>query len=574
MASLVWRYLKRRPYLIVGAVVLQIFVAFLQIYLLYLTKPIIDQGVAAKDFELVLGFAFVMILLAGGIMVMSFAVSVISARLASRVGAEIRQDLYDRVMSMPAPDKCTRDTSDTMVRMTTDVNAVQEYTRLLVTAVLFVPPMMFLMLWMVFEISTWACAAMLVSFVAVVLFMIYSGLRIRRMVDDVQVLMDGVTGMFRDSASGARAIRAYGRGEQEMKRFSDYHSVFVKKGTKYNNNTYFYPILAIAIINFVLVMVYNRGGITVGDFDMSVAELSLIVQLWGCLIGCLAVVPFITGVAPKYAVGKRRILEILDAPAEEASEPVRAESSDAIRFESATLGIGGKPVAGDVDLAIRRGEVTVMVGLKGPMRRAMVAAIAGTRPPSSGRVLVDGLEVDGPEDARGSISIVSDRVMILRDSMRENISMGRDISDEEIAAVCSDACMDDVIAGLPEGLDTDFASCGLEFSDGQRQRLVIARSLAKPAGIRVFDECFHSIDPLVESKLVGNIMARCKGDTVLFITGDILQASLADRVLFFDGGRLAGDGTHEELLRTCPEYAAMRRLQEGARWTRDSTGRC
>jgi len=570
MASLVWTYLKRRPLLLIGAAAAQILVALLQLYLLYLTKPIIDMGVTQKDFDVVLGFAIVMVALTVWILIVAVSVAVLSSWLAAHVGSSIRQDLYDRVLGMSVPYERTRDASDTLVRMTADVNVAQEFTRLLIASVLFVPSMMCLMLWMVSEISMWAAAAMLLSFVGVMLFMIYSGHRVRYMVDDVQHRMDGLTAMFRDSAAGARAIRAYGRSEHETERFLKDHAVFVKRNTKFCNNTFFYPILAVAAINFALVMVYNRGGITVGDFDMTTSELSLVVQLWGCLIGCLAVVPFITTVSPKYAVGKRRILEVLGGAGAGERPQVREETGDAIRFESATLGVGGTPVAEGVDLAVRRGETVVLAGLKGPMRGSIVAAIAGTRPPTEGRVLVDGAQVSGPEDSRGSVSIVSDRVMILRDTVRENITMGSGISDSELAAVCSDACLDDVIGKLPQGVDTDLSSCGQEMSDGQRQRLAIARALAKPAGIRVFDECFYSIDPSVESQLVRNIMARCEGDTVVFISGGIHQASLADRVMFFDKGRLAAEGTHEELMGTCPEYAAMRRLQGGARWSPDS----
>lgn len=571
MKPLVWTYLKRRPLMLAGAVVAQTLVALLQISLLYLTKPIIDMGVLQKDFEVVLGYALVMILLAAGILLVAVSVAVISSRLAAYVGSSMRQDLYDRVMEMSVPSERTRDASDTLVRMTSDVNAAQEYTRLLIASVLFVPSMMFLLLWMVFEISLWASAAMLLSFLGVMAFMVYSGHRVRYMVVDVQTRMDGLAAMFRDSVAGARAIRAYGRTEHEQERFLKDHAVFVKRNTKFNNNTFFYPILAIAAINLALVVVYNRGGITVGDFDMTTSELSLVVQLWGCLLGCLAVVPFITTASPKYAVGKRRILEILGAPAVEERASAPAESGDAIRFESATLGIGGIPVAEGLDLAVRRGETVAMVGLEGPMRRSIVAAIAGTRPPSEGRVLVDGVQVSGPGDARGSVSIVSDRVMILRDTVRENISMGSGMSDEELGSVCSDACLDDVIGMLPEGFDTNMAACGQELSDGQRQRLVIARALAKPAGIRLFDECFYSIDPSVESRLVRNIMSRCEGDTVVFISGGLHQAALADRVMFFDEGRLAAEGTHEELLGSCPSYAALRRLQGGARCPREAS---
>ena len=557
-----------------GAFAAQTVVALLQIYLLYLTKPIIDMGVLQKDLVVVLGFATIMVLLAAGILLVALSVAVLSASLASYVGSSMRQDIYDRVMSMSTPGERTRDASDALVRMSADVNAAQEYTRLLVSTVLFVPSMMFLMLWMVSEISMWAAAAMLFSFLGVMAFMVYSGRRVRYMVVDVQTRMDGLTAMFRDSVAGARAIRAYGRTEHEMARFSKDHAVFVKRNTKFCNNTFFYPLLAVAAINFALVMVYNRGGITVGDFDMTTSELSLVVQLWGCLLGCLSVVPFITTVSPKYAVGKRRILEILGAPAKEAQAPEPSGDGDAIVFESTTLGVGGKPVVEGLDISVRRGETVAMVGLEGPLRRSIVAAIAGIRPPTEGRVLVDGVTVAGPEDARGSLSIVSDRVMILRDTVRENIAMGSVMSDEALGAVCADACLEDVLEKLAEGVDTDLSSRGQELSDGQRQRIVIARALAKPAGIRVFDECFYSIDPSVESQLVRNIAARCEGDTVVFIAGGIHQAALADRVLFFDDGRLVAEGTHEGLMASCPSYAALRRIQGGARWMRDSRSMC
>ena len=539
----------------------------MQIALLYLTKPIIDDGVKQNDFAAVLGYALVMIILAAAIGLVSYGVSYASATLAAEVGKGVRRDIYTSVMSMSTPDERTRDPSDTMVRMTSDVNNIQEYSRLLLSAVLFVPAMMALLIAGVYEISKVASAVMLGSYVGVMLFMVYSGRRFRPLVEDIQSRMDTINGMIRDTASGARAIRAFGRREHEISKFDAFHEGFVVINTKFNNNTFFYPILGVAIVNFILVSVYNLGGTSVGDFEMSISELSLIVQLWGCLIGCMSVVPFLTVLSPKYAVSKARVLALFEggtslpdnASEDDPSAPFLVMDGVTFRSENGTV------LAEDISLTIPRGGVTVIAGLSGPLKRHFVRRMLGVGS-GPGSITVCGIDAYGPDAAeiRGRVCVVSDRIMMLRASIRDNILMSEDLTDDELSSICSDALLDDVLDAIPGGLDADMASCGMEFSNGQRQRIAIARGLASRARVKVFDDCFHSLDPVVEAGVIGNIVRRCSRDTTVFISDSMREASIADRVVFFDGGSIAAVGSHEELMASCPLYAEMRRMQGGS----------
>ena len=542
---------------------IQVLMAQCQIEFLYYSKPIIDEGVKKGDFDVVVSIAFYMILLTAVIVAMSFVVSRASAWMSARVGSEIRRDLFESVMDMRAPDECTRDPSDTMVRMTTDVNNVQEYTYYLLSVMLYIPPTLVLLIYYVGSVSQVAAATMLVSYLAVIAFMVASGKRLRWMVDDLQQRMDHVNSIFRDTASGARAIRAFGKREYEIGHFDDVHSGFVTSNSRFNNNSFFYPLLGVAAVNFVLVMVYNVGGSLAGDFEMTVADLSFIVQLWGCLIGCMVAVPFLTTMSPRYQVGKRRVLEVLDhvpdASPKERTDPM---ADIPIVFDDASFAApNGAPIVSGVDFSVGRGEIVVLTGLTGPAKRSIVHAMLAAEPPASGSVSVLGTDISvaDPEDLRRRVTVVSDRVMMLRTTIRENITMGEDIDDGELARICSDACLTSVVES--RGLDTDLGSCGEELSNGQRQRIAIARGIARDASVRIFDDCFYSLDPITEAEVVENIIRRGAGETLIFLTGSQRVASMADRVVFFDGDRFVSAGTHDQLLESEPGYAAMRGLQ-------------
>ena len=263
-----------------------------------------------------------------------------------------------------------------------------------------------------------------------------------------------------------------------------------------------------------------------------------------------------------------RLKEIIDCPSEVAETstfPILPRHSTSIRFEHVHFRYPGADVEAidGVDLEIRCGEHVAIVGPNGCGKTTLLSLLPRLLEPVKGRVLIDGVDVSTVylTSLREQIGVVTQEAVLIRGSIRENISFGRDGDDEAIREAATRAHAIGFIEELPDGLDTQVAEMGTSLSGGQRQRIAIARALLREPAILVLDEATSQIDSESEYQINEAIVEFGEGRTALVIAHRLSTVLAANRIVVMDRGRIIDSGTHDELLGRCAVYEALARNQ-------------
>jgi ABC-type multidrug transport system fused ATPase/permease subunit len=231
-------------------------------------------------------------------------------------------------------------------------------------------------------------------------------------------------------------------------------------------------------------------------------------------------------------------------------------------------------VLADLSFRIQPGESVAIVGATGSGKSTMVSLLCGLVQPSAGRVLLGGVDVAdlGSDGAAGIVAPVLQETFLFADTVRDNLTLGSDVTDDEVDAALAIVAADVFVGELPDGIDTVVGERGATLSGGQRQRLAIARALLRSPRVLVLDDSTSAVDPTIEAGILRNLRvdqgavrggSEAAVPTLMVIAHRLATIRMADRVLFLEGGSIAASGSHEELL-DVPAYAALARAYEEA----------
>jgi ABC-type multidrug transport system fused ATPase/permease subunit len=268
-----------------------------------------------------------------------------------------------------------------------------------------------------------------------------------------------------------------------------------------------------------------------------------------------------TGTIQQALASGRRVREMfaLATEVDDGSAP-SPRLTGHIEFRDVTFGYESRAVLHGVSLTARRGELLALVGPSGSGKTTLVSLIPRFYDPSAGRILVDGEDSSRYRlrTLREQVAIVQQEVIVLAGSVRDNLRYGRlDATDEEIERAARAAHAHDFILRLDQGYDTELAEAGIGLSGGEKQRLSIARAFLKDAPILILDEPTAALDTLSEELVFQAVEQLRQGRTTFVIAHRLSTVRAADRILVLDQGRLAGEGTHESLLRTSELYRQL-----------------
>lgn len=355
-----------------------------------------------------------------------------------------------------------------------------------------------------------------------------------------------------ESLEGVSVVKAFGAESRETERLSGISSLLRDARSRAVRIRANFEGLLDAVPSLVNVLLLVIGARRVEAGHLTVGELSGFIYLFTLLVFPLRIIGYVLSEVPHSMSGWTRIREILDEPGmkdpRQALDPPGIETAIKFRSVSFTYPGSGNPVLENVDIDVRRGTITALVGATGSGKSTLLRIASGNMSPRQGRVASDATDT----------SVVFQDAFLFAGSVRENVSMGdRSISDDDVWAALHSAAMDEFVRELGAGLDTEVGERGVSLSGGQRQRLALARAVARRSSVLLVDDATSALDPATEATVLGRLAALEPRRTILIVASRPSAIAVADEVIFLDNGRVSGRGSPEELVQRNDRYRAI-----------------
>jgi ATP-binding cassette subfamily B protein len=378
-----------------------------------------------------------------------------------------------------------------------------------------------------------------------------------------QELRADVSGLAHESFDGALTVKVLGRAGYETERFAEradeLRDALVRVGRL---RGLFDPALE-ALPNLSVLAVLLIGGLRVSSGGLDAGGLVRVAYLFTLLAFPVRAIGWLLADLPRAVVGWERMHEVLDAddemPAGERRLPATSGAGTPARLaaEQVSFGYGADLVLAGVTLDVPAGSTVAIVGPTGAGKSTLASLALRLLDPDSGTLRLDGIDLRelAPGQLPAAAALVPQGAFLFDDTVRGNLTLGADISEAVLAQALRISQADAFVANLPAGLDTVVGERGATLSGGQRQRLALARALAHRPRLLVLDDATSSVDPRIESAILAGL--RQSPATVVVIAYRQATIALADEVVYLEGGRVRGRGTHEQLMATAAGYRAV-----------------
>ena len=494
----------------------------------------------------------------------TFALESVAARLV----LDLRQNMFDRLMRIPAPAYDNVASGSLISKVTFDAQQVTEAATRAVTVLVrdsvAVIGLLGWMLWIDWKLTLIALATAPV----VVAVVVYFSRRLRRMSHGLQHTMGDVTHVLQESIEGHKVVKVFSGQAYETRRFSDaanrvrrFQVKFAAAAAATAPLAQMATAIALAIILLLCASRFNSGAITISDFVSFFTAMAL-------LFAPIKRLTRINALIQKGIAAAASVFALIDSPVEADTGSTRIQRAEGrLELDSVTFRYCGeaRPVLDAVSITIEPGETVALVGPSGSGKTTIASLIPRFYDPESGHVRLDGTDLRNLalESLRANIALVSQDIVLFDDTVLANIAYGvtAGAPREAVIDAARAAHAMQFIEAMPHGLDTLIGERGVKLSGGQRQRLAIARAVLKDAPILILDEATSSLDSKSEQYIQKAVEAMRAGRTTLVIAHRLSTIEGADRIIVMDRGRIMDTGTHAELIVRNGLYAGLYRFQ-------------
>ena len=502
-----------------------------------------------------------------------------ASRTAASIARDLRHDMYQRVLSFSPKEMNQFSAASLITRGTNDIQQIQMVLVMCMRLVLFAPCMGLGAVWRVISYGDTGLQWVVVAAVCLIAIVIgvLMGLTMPRF-RKMQTLVDKNNLVAREILTGIMPIRAFGRTQYEEERYDAANKELTGTYIFTNRAMAFMMPVMMVVMNVTSVAIVWFGGLGVDVGTMQVGDLMAYMNYTIQVIMSFMVITMISVMLPRADVAAGRVQEVLaahssiDDPALEnrAAKAPKGGWTGELAFNdvSFTYPDSDTPTLEHVDFDVKPGTTLGIIGSTGVGKSTLVQLIPRLYDASEGSVTVDGIDVRaiGLEELRGLIGYVPQKGMLFSGDIESNIKYGDpSMPDADMERAAETAQATEFIEGKPEGYASAIAQGGSNVSGGQRQRLAIARALAVKPKILVFDDSFSALDYKTDATLRQALAERERDAAVVIVAQRIATIMHAEQIIVLDDGRVVGKGTHEELLRNCPEYLEIATSQLSAK---------
>jgi len=562
MARLLITYLRPYRRQLVIVVTLLLVQSIANLYLPTLNADIIDDGVAKGDTDVILSLGGQMLLVTLVMGVAAIVAVYWGARTSMAFGRDVRGALFGSVQTFSQMEVNRFGTPSLITRTTNDVQQVQMVVLMSLTVLVSAPIMMIGGIVMALRMNARLSLLLVVILPVMAAFIAVVVRKALPMFRQLQDKLDGINRLMRENLTGIRVIRAFDRTEHEERRFAEANDDLTATTLRVTRLFALMMPTIMLILNLSTVAVMWFGSILVSNGDIEIGNLTAFLTYLMQILFSVLMATIMFVMVPRAAASADRIQEVLDVvptiedPPAPAAPPPRL---GALEFRDVEFRYPGadEPVLSDISFSAGPGEVTAVVGSTGSGKSTLVNLIPRAFDVTGGQVLVDGVDVrDLPQqDLWAKIALVPQRAFLFAGTVASNVRDGdEDASDAEVWHALEVAQARDFVSEMPGGLEAPISQGGANVSGGQRQRIAIARALAKRSEILIFDDSFSALDLMTDAKLRAGLHAETREATVIVVAQRVGTIMHADRIVVLAEGRVAGVGTHDELLETCETY--------------------
>lgn len=531
----------------------------------YVLQEYEEQGidVDALQIRYILFAGLKMLGMALMIMLAAVSVTFLSARVAAVLGRNLRNSVYRKVISFSGEELNHFSTASLITRSTNDIQQIQMVFAMIFRMVLYAPILGVGGVLKVLQTDvsmTWILGVAVASILLLV-FVLFKVAMPKFKI--LQYRIDELNLVSREILTGISVIRAFSREKQEEERFEEANARLTRTNLFVNRCMTFMMPLMMLIMNGITVLIIYNGSHAVDAGTMQVGNMMAFMQYAMQIIMSFLMITMMSIMLPRAGVSAKRINEVLETEVtienpEKILTPA-AEEKGEIRFEHVSFAYPGadENTLTDIDFTVHKGETVAFIGSTGSGKSTLVNLIPRFFDVTEGRITVDGVDIRDMElhDLRERIGYVPQKAVLFSGTIDSNIRYGKKSATEEDAVHAAQIAQAwEFIQEKDKGMHADIAQGGTNVSGGQKQRLSIARAIAKNPEIYIFDDSFSALDYKTDVVLRRALKKETKDATTLIVAQRISTILHADKILVLDEGKIAGQGTHKELMKTCEVY--------------------
>jgi len=529
----------------------------------------IDTNEIRTNYLKEVGFMMIIVTLISGIA--SVISNFIASRVSARVAYNLREKLYNKVLSFSKEDVDKFSTASLITRSTNDIQQIQNALNMFLFIAFFAPMMA---MWGIYKVTqtdtgmTWIIAlgvGILALVLAVITFLVMPKFKI------MQKLIDKVNLVTRELLTGISVIRVFGREKHEEKRF-DKENVILRDNQLFVNRTMsaLMPMIML-IMNGISLLIIWIGGKNIDAGSIQVGDMMAFITYTMQIVMSFLFFTFLMMQLPRAEVAAGRINEVLEAPVtvvdgNDLQDDKIKDVKGTLKFENVSFTFDGadSPVLSNISFEAEAGKTTAIIGSTGSGKSTLLHLIPRYFDATEGQITIDGTNIKdiSLSKLRDMLGFVPQKGVLFSGTIASNIKFGdENISDEDMYKAAEIAQALEFIEGKENKFESEISQGGSNVSGGQKQRLSIARALAKNPKILLFDDSFSALDYKTDVKLRKTLREKMQDTTTIIVAQRIATILNADKIIVMNEGKVVGIGKHQELLKTCPTYLEIAESQ-------------
>lgn len=564
------------------SLVLLIAVIVIDLAIPRLIQQVIDQGITAKNVQVVISTTLWMLGLSIVQTIFAIGNNNLSVQVGEGLARDLREALFLKIQSFSFGNLDRTNTGQLMVRLSSDTTVFQRLIQVFLRIGTRAPLLMIGSLILMFKTDSRLSLMMIPILVLVTAITIFFVLRMEPLFRSVQQKLDRLNNVLQENIAGVRLVKAFVRADHEAERFESANEAYTRYSIQVMQ---FMSTLSPAMTVFVnagIVAVIWIGGMQAINDNITVGQLVALVNYLQTTLGPLTIMVMLANVAAAGTASAERIVEVLETVPEVQDDlqplPLPEILQPRIVFENVGFhynGSGDEKVLQGIDLVAEPGQTVAILGATGAGKSSLVSLVPRFYEASSGRITLNGVDIRKvrQEALMGQVGIVPQETVLFSGTVRDNIRYGRpNAGEQEVVAAAKAAQAHEFILNLPQGYDTHVEERGANLSGGQKQRIAIARALLMQPSILILDDSTSSVDVETETKIQEALKEWMQGRTSFMVAQRISTVLNADKIVVIDEGRITAQGTHAQLMQISPIYKEIYDSQLGNGFPADLRG--